>query len=180
MSWRALPAARVARRCGLLCVVVWALPACDRDRVPDPAEARAGDLAPVITTGLQPGPTVRAAHTTNPYADDPGSVAEGRRLYAWMNCHGCHGMEGGGGIGPPFADADWIYGSAPDQLFQSIAQGRPNGMPAFGLLLPPDRIWMIVAYVQSIGGGAAAATGERPVTESNEGAAQESGSGGGS
>ena len=39
---------------------------------------------------------------------------------------------GGGGIGPPLMDDRWIYGSAPENIYASIVQGRPNGMPAWG------------------------------------------------
>ena len=67
-----------------------------------------------------------------------------------MNCAGCHGARGGGGIGPPFADNDWIYGGAPGQIFASIAQGRPNGMPSFGGRLPSESIWRIVSFVESL------------------------------
>ena len=63
---------------------------CDRDRIPDPAEAPSGGdtIAAVRTSGLQPGPAVHVDSMTNPYAGDPDSVAEGRRLFSWMNCHG--------------------------------------------------------------------------------------------
>ena len=29
-------------------------------------------------------------------------------------------------------DAEWIYGSHPEQIYSDIVQGRPNGMPSFG------------------------------------------------
>ena len=29
-------------------------------------------------------------------------------------------------------DDKWIYGYEPEQIFATISQGRPNGMPAFG------------------------------------------------
>jgi cytochrome c oxidase cbb3-type subunit 3 len=46
-------------------------------------------------------------------------------------------------------DAEWRYGGDPAQVFQSIAQGRPNGMPSFGGHIPEDQVWQIVAYVRS-------------------------------
>jgi cytochrome c oxidase cbb3-type subunit 3 len=49
-------------------------------------------------------------------------------------------------------DAKWRYGSEPEQIFASIAQGRPNGMPAFGEHVPEDQIWQLVAYVRSLSG----------------------------
>ena len=64
-------------------------------------------------------------------------------------CVGCH-ANGGGGIGPPLADAKWIYGEAPHDIFASIWQGRPNGMPAFRGRVAPDQVWALVAYVRAM------------------------------
>ena len=57
---------------------------------------------------------------------------------------------GGGGMGPALSEGQFIYGSSPANLFLSIYQGRPNGMPAWGELLPESTIWELVAYVESI------------------------------
>src|SRR5689334_23346973 len=62
--------------------------------------------------------------------DSAWAVNEGQRLYRWYNCVGCH-AHGGGGMGPPLMDAKWIYGSSPEDVYSSIVDGRPNGMPAF-------------------------------------------------
>jgi cytochrome c oxidase cbb3-type subunit 3 len=86
------------------------------------------------------------------YDDNAYAVNEGRRLYRWFNCSGCH-FNGGGGIGPPLMDSEWRYGSDPENLFASIMQGRPNGMPSFGGHIPEDQVWKIVAYVRAMGGG---------------------------
>ena len=53
-----------------------------------------------------------------------------------FNCVGCHAANGGGGMGPALSEGQFIYGSTPANLFLSIYQGRPNGMPAWGELLP--------------------------------------------
>ena len=53
-------------------------------------------------------------------------------------------------MGPALSEGQFIYGSTPANLFLSIYQGRPNGMPAWGELLPKSTIWELVAYVQSI------------------------------
>ena len=47
-------------------------------------------------------------------------------------------------------DAAWVYGAAPEEIFTSIADGRPNGMPAFGSRVPAQQVWQLVAYVQSL------------------------------
>ena len=53
-------------------------------------------------------------------------------------------------MGPPLSDNVWIYGSQPGQVYLSIVQGRPNGMPAFSKALPPNAVWQLVSYVRSL------------------------------
>lgn len=89
----------------------------------------------------------------NPFEGNRQAWADGKRIYSWFNCAECHGSNGGGGIGPPLRDDTWIYGDAPANIFQSIAQGRPKGMPTFGHVLPDEEIWKLVTFVQSLGGG---------------------------
>jgi cytochrome c oxidase cbb3-type subunit 3 len=55
-------------------------------------------------------------------------------------------------MGPPLMDDNWLYGSAPENIFETIVQGRPNGMPAFGNKIVSDQVWQIVAYVRSMSG----------------------------
>ncbi len=70
-------------------------------------------------------------------------------MYKQFNCAGCH-FNGGGGIGPPLMDDKWIYGGRLDQIFNSIYQGRPNGMPVWGGKIPDQQIWEIATYVRSM------------------------------
>lgn len=86
------------------------------------------------------------------YDDNAYAIAEGKRLFRWYNCSGCH-ANGGGGIGPPLMDSEWRYGSEPAAIFATIMQGRPNGMPSFGGHIPEDQVWRLVAFVRSMGGG---------------------------
>ena len=58
---------------------------------------------------LEPGPTIVAESTKSPYGNNAYALAEGKRLFNQMNCSGCH-FQGGGGIGPPLMDDEWIYG----------------------------------------------------------------------
>jgi cytochrome c oxidase cbb3-type subunit III len=87
----------------------------------------------------------------DPYGGNAYGVSEGKRLYNQFNCSGCH-FQGGGGIGPPLMDPQWVYGSAPQNVFATIVEGRPNGMPAFGGKLGHDQVWQLVAYVRSMSG----------------------------
>ena len=141
----------------LACVLAGAvLGGCSRDEDPQliPPAGMTQQGAPVRTSAIRAGATAAAtmidAAARNPFEGDNRAVAEGRRLYSEMNCAGCHGGAGGGGMGPPFADAEWIYGSNPENIVQSILQGRPNGMPSFGGRLPETEAWKVAAFVRSL------------------------------
>jgi cytochrome c oxidase cbb3-type subunit 3 len=139
-------------RCRSL-VLVLALAACEREErnfQGIPREASAG-MPPVRETDLQPGPAVRNPPAYSPYQENAYGVSQGKTLYNQFNCSGCH-FQGGGGIGPPLMDADWIYGSRPENIFESIVEGRPNGMPSFGGKIVTDQVWQLVAYVRSMSG----------------------------
>jgi cytochrome c oxidase cbb3-type subunit III len=55
-------------------------------------------------------------------------------------------------MGPPLMDAAWRYGSAPKNVYASITEGRPNGMPSFRARLTEGQTWQLVAYVRSMSG----------------------------
>jgi cytochrome c oxidase cbb3-type subunit 3 len=105
----------------------------------------------VRLTQFQPGAPKAESHVLSPYQKNAFGLSEGKRLYAAYNCNGCH-AQGGGGIGPALMDDKWIYGSEPEQIFSTIVQGRPNGMPSFGGKIPEQEVWQIVGYVQSLSG----------------------------
>ncbi len=105
---------------------------------------QAGPAAPE-PAALRPRPMP----VDNPFHADPLAIQDGRRLYRWMNCDGCHG-EGGGSIGPPLWDEQWRYGGRGIDIAESILYGRPDGMPAYAGHLPEDQVWRIVAYVQAL------------------------------
>jgi len=102
-------------------------------------------------TSFHAGPTTEPAHVANPFEQNAYAMSQGKVLYENFNCVGCH-FHGGGGIGPPLMDDKWIYGSEPDQIFATIIQGRPNGMPSFRGKIPDYQVWQIVAYVRSLSG----------------------------
>jgi cytochrome c oxidase cbb3-type subunit 3 len=79
-------------------------------------------------------------------------LAQGKRLYRWYNCAGCHSTAGGGNMGPPLSDDKWRYGDSLADVIASIQQGRPNGMPAFAGRIPDDQMRQIAAYVRSLSG----------------------------
>jgi cytochrome c oxidase cbb3-type subunit 3 len=101
---------------------------------------------------LEPGVSQQQAEVKSPYQDNAWGMGEGKRLYGAYNCAPCHGVNGGGAIGPALSDDTWIYGAKPDQIYATISQGRPDGMPSFGGHIPTQQIWQLVAYVESMSG----------------------------
>jgi len=120
-------------------------------------ERRFRELPPSTTpttvrvSALQPGTMVDTMHVANPYENNAYAQTEGQRLYNAYGCVGCH-AHGGGGMGPALMDDKWIYGSAPENIYTTIIQGRPNGMPSFAGRIPSYQVWQIVTYVRSLSG----------------------------
>lgn len=115
--------------------------------------------------GPVPGGIENIQYPQNPLAGDPVALQDGRRLFNWYNCSGCHGGHAGGGMGPSLRDPVWLYGDRPDQIFDTIAHGRSKGMPAWGTKIPQQQIWELVAYIKSLG---TANEPEPPVEPTNE------------
>jgi cytochrome c oxidase cbb3-type subunit III len=100
---------------------------------------------------LVPGPPTPAVIVRNPYDHNAYAIAEGKRLFTWYNCSGCH-ANGGGGMGPALMDDRWIYGSAAENIVATILEGRPNGMPSFRGRIPEQQVWQLAAFVRSLSG----------------------------
>ena len=141
-----------ARTIGAL-LVSGGLASCERgvqvERATTPPGAATG--VPATVGELQAGPVIEPPAVKNPLGRDE-NTGTGQQLFTWFNCAGCHGTRGGGAIGPPLRDQAWIYGSDPASIYQSIAQGRPNGMPAFAGKIPDEQIWSLERYSRSLGG----------------------------
>jgi cytochrome c oxidase cbb3-type subunit III len=130
-----------------------ALTSCSREeRVLRPMPSAAQVVNEAQVSGLNPGanplptPPIPSMYEESAYA-----VSEGKTLFGQYNCSGCH-ANGGGGIGPPLMDNNWVYGSQPQNVFATIVQGRPNGMPSFRNRVPEYQVWELVAYVRSLSG----------------------------
>jgi cytochrome c oxidase cbb3-type subunit 3 len=128
-----------------------ALGACEREERQFRETPPGASPSNVRVSELQPGPATPTPWAPGPYDNNAYAIAEGKRLYTQFNCVGCH-AHGGGGMGPPLMDDTWIYGSEPANIFATIVEGRPNGMPAFGGKLMNDQVWQLVAYVRSLSG----------------------------
>jgi cytochrome c oxidase cbb3-type subunit 3 len=148
---------------GAIAVGVLAAAACTRTGQDSPA--RAPNQSAVTNPALAPGagvspgihPQAVLGAVSNPYTGDKAAIMAGRQLFTGMNCAGCHSGYAGGGMGPSLRDSSWIYGSTDVQIFSSIAEGRPYGMPAWAGRLQDDQIWRLVAYIRTLG------TGNEPV-----------------
>jgi cytochrome c oxidase cbb3-type subunit 3 len=123
--------------------------ACDREQRRFRENPPSTSPSNVRVSALQPGTMVDTTHVAGPYDNNAWAQSEGQRLFGWYNCAGCH-ANGGGGMGPPLMDDQWIYGSSPENIYNTIVQGRPNGMPSFAGKIPTPQVWMLVAYVRSL------------------------------
>jgi cytochrome c oxidase cbb3-type subunit III len=142
MSLRCQPASMA-----LLALLAMALVACEREARPTSQHpARIERPSDVSMQGNGPRDPRGRAFEGSAYA-----INQGQRYYRWFNCNGCH-ANGGGGMGPPLMDTEWRYGGRIEEIYQTIEQGRPNGMPAFGEKIPEEQIWQISAYVRSLSG----------------------------
>lgn len=137
-----------------LLIMVLMLTACERDAheprgTPLPTDQPQG----VALTSLRPGGATSPPPLATPtqYQENAYQISQGARLFVWFNCNGCH-ANGGGGMGPPLMDDQWIYGGEPAQIYATIHDGRPNGMPAFQGKVPDQQIWQLVAYVRALSG----------------------------
>jgi cytochrome c oxidase cbb3-type subunit III len=111
---------------------------------------KASEIRPGGGPALQPGS--KATPDRSHLDENAYAVNQGKRLFRWYNCSGCHGGGGGGGMGATLIDAGWRYGGEPAAIYATIVEGRPNGMPAFGGRIPDDQVWQLVAYVRSMSG----------------------------
>ena len=134
----------IAALSALACTLL--LGACERENRPTQAPAAASGTSSHSYAARVNAPV------KNRYEENAYAVSAGQTWFKAYNCAGCHSGGGGGGMGPPLMDSKWRYGSDPASIFQTISQGRPNGMPAFGEHVPEDQIWQLVAYVRSLSG----------------------------
>jgi cytochrome c oxidase cbb3-type subunit 3 len=118
----------------------------------DFAEAGA-ELAEIRAVYAATGP----AFKTDPgalreYASDAQMAAAGAEPFAAI-CAACHGQQGEGVIGPNLADAYWLYGAEPEEVWTSIAEGFPTaGMPPMKDQLGEEERAQVLAYVYSLQG----------------------------
>ena len=86
-------------------------------------------------------------------AADPEANAMGKRLFLTY-CAQCHGSDAKGAKGfPNLADADWLYGGAPDKIIETITEGRRGQMPVMAAAVGgPEDVRNVANYVLSLSG----------------------------
>ncbi len=84
-------------------------------------------------------------------AADKEAMEMGKRLYLTY-CMQCHGADARGSKGfPNLTDGDWLYGGAPEQIIETISNGRMGMMPPHAHL-GDDTIKDLANYVRSLSG----------------------------
>jgi cytochrome c oxidase cbb3-type subunit III len=146
-------------RTALVLMAALAALGCQRERRDNPTADISGTPSGVIVSDLHAGGVpANVTATLAAYQENAYAINEGKRLFDNYNCSGCH-AHGGGAIGPALMDERWIYGSAPANVFATIVEGRPNGMPSFRGKVPDFQVAELVAYVRSMSATAGSAWG---------------------
>jgi cytochrome c oxidase cbb3-type subunit III len=139
-------------RTRLLLSIIVAASACKREeRRFEEGPPAAATAERVTMSDLHPAGASTPTPTTVAYVENAWAISEGKRMYQAFNCVGCH-ANGGGGMGPALMDDKWIYGSEPSNIFATIVEGRPNGMPSYRGKIRDYQVWQIAAYVRSLSG----------------------------
>ncbi len=83
--------------------------------------------------------------------NDSELMATAERIFQ-RECSACHGPEGRGqaALFPNLMDVDWLWGSTPDQIEQSIRNGRQALMPAWETAIGADNVSSVADYVQNM------------------------------
>ena len=86
-------------------------------------------------------------------AQDPAAMAIGDRLFM-NNCAQCHGSDARGSKGfPNLSDGDWLYGGDPEQIRQTIHDGRIGVMPPMAEAVGSgEDVRNVAQYVLSLSG----------------------------
>jgi cytochrome c oxidase cbb3-type subunit III len=114
-----------------------------------PAQVHGTFLDVPINTFI-PGAVPAPPQIGNPAESDAAAAERGMMAFNAFNCVGCHMGNGGGGMGPSLSEGNFIYGSEPQDIYLTIVQGRPHGMPAWGTVLPNNVVWDLVAYIRNL------------------------------
>jgi cytochrome c oxidase cbb3-type subunit 3 len=86
---------------------------------------------------------------SNPFRGDAAALTDGKQTFETI-CAACHKPDASGLVGPSLVDPYTKYGDSDPVLFETVANGRPGGMPPWEAQLGSDKIWKVLAYLESL------------------------------
>ena len=87
--------------------------------------------------------------TAGPKGDPAAYLAAGKLIFS-QRCVACHGANAKGGIGPDLTGSVFKFGKSGAAILESVANGRPGGMPGFGKELGHEQLEGVVTYLLSL------------------------------
>ena len=90
-------------------------------------------------------PSVDVKH----FSGDKEAIKEGKEIFA-NTCAPCHNADATGGIGPNLTAATLKFGATEKDIYESIANGRPNGMPPFLQQIGSEKISKVIAFLEPL------------------------------
>lgn len=110
--------------------------------------APVGEATGAAPTGEATGAAPAASGETHSTETSTQTASVDAKAIFSQKCAGCHGANGGGGMGPALAASD----AKGDAFIENrIVNGSPEkGMPAFGTQLKKEEVSALVAYVKSL------------------------------
>ena len=87
--------------------------------------------------------------TTATLMKDAADLSKGKALFE-TNCVTCHNPKGEGNIGPNLTDKNWIYGFDIKDVFKTVKNGTPNGMPEHNSKFNPVQLQQVASFVLSL------------------------------
>jgi len=87
--------------------------------------------------------------TVKQYSGDKEAIKEGKEIFA-NTCAPCHNADATGGIGPNLTVATLKFGTNQKDIYESIAKGRPNGMPSFLPQIGSEKISKVEAFLDTL------------------------------
>lgn len=83
------------------------------------------------------------------FLTEESEIAAGKELYDGT-CKVCHMADGEGSVGPNLTDKYWLYGGTAGDIFTSISEGRPNGMPDHKGKFNEKQIQQLASFIHSL------------------------------